>query len=293
MRYESGGAFKAALEARIRRLAGQDNEAIVRQRKLIAADRLVARLLAVERNGWVVKGGMALDLRYGDRARMTKDLDLVRADDPEVGFEVLLIAADTDLNDYFAFTVGKSRTFDDDDNTATRYQVRVELDGTLFERLVVDLGHADALPDRPDRLSGIGFFDFADLQPIEIPAIPLALHVAEKVHAYTRTYSGGRRSSRVKDLVDIVLISRESSLMAGDVRAALEQTFSTRQTHDLPVHFPPPPAEWSGPYRDQAGRIGLDSDIIAGYARGGAFLDPILSGAIPDDAIWDPEERWR
>ncbi|MBI2403732.1 MAG: hypothetical protein HYV20_13555 [Gemmatimonadetes bacterium] len=38
--------------------------------------------------------------------------------------------------------------------------------------------------------------------------IPLARHVAEKVHAYARTYGEGRASTRVKDLVDLVLRTR-------------------------------------------------------------------------------------
>lgn len=292
MRYDRGRPFKAALEAKIRCVAGRDNEATVRLRKLIAADRLIARLLAVERDGWIVKGGMALDLRYGDRARMTKDLDLVRADDSQAGLNALLAAAAIELGDHFTFIVGRSSTFDDDDNTATRYQVRVELDGILFERLVVDIGLAGALPDPPDRLTGIGLLDFADLETIEIPAIPLALHVAEKVHAYTRTYSGGRRSSRVKDLVDIVLISRESSLAAGALRTALVQTFSERQTHDLPLHLPSPPDEWGAPYREQAEKIGLDPDILEGYSRAVAFLGQILSGDIAEEAMWNPEGCW-
>ena len=292
MKYQSSSSFKAALEARIRQIAKSDNVSTVRLRKLIAADRLMARMLVVERDGWIMKGGMALDLRYGDRARMTKDLDLVRADSSEAGFEVLLEAADNNLDDYFSFAVGRSSTFDDDDNTATRYQVRVELGGTLFERLTVDVGLASSLPDPPDRLAGIRIFDFAELEPIEIPAIPLAHHVAEKVHAYTRTYASSRQSSRVKDLVDIVLISLESSFSAGDLRKALEQTFFTRGTHDLPTHLPSPPAEWSVPFRALAGTIGLNPDMNEGYSRAVCFLDPVLIGGIVGTSIWDRVGRW-
>lgn len=292
MKYESGGAFKAALEAKIRRIAGRDKDRVTRLRKLIAADRLIARLLVVESNGWAVKGGMALDLRYGNRARMTKDLDLVRTSDSEPGFEVLLAAADIDLNDYFVFTIGKATTFNDEGNAATRFQARVELNGTLFERLVVDIGIVDSLPDPPDRLTGIEFLNFAELGSKEIPAIPLPLHVAEKLHAYTRLYSGGRQSSRVKDLVDIVLISREGSLRAVELQTALKQTFTARQTHQMPLHFPSPPDEWSVPYRDQARKIGLDPDINNAYFRAVRFLDPILTGDISEDALWNPEGYW-
>lgn len=292
MKYPSGGSFKAALEAMIRRNTGPDNDSVVRLRKRIAADRLIARLLSVERNGWVIKGGMALDLRYGDRARMTKDLDLVRADTTEAGFEALLAATDQDLDDYFSLMVGRSSTFDDDDNTATRYQIRVELGGALFERLTVDIGLADSLPYPPDRLAGIRFFDFADLEPIEIPAIPIAHHVAEKVHAYTRTYSSDRKSTRVKDLVDIVLISLESSFTAGELRTALEQTFSPRGTHDLPAHLPSPPAEWSVPFGELAKRIGLNPDIDEGYSRAVLLLDPVLSGEVVGTSMWDRTGRW-
>jgi len=38
----------------------------------------MARLGAAEPGAWVVKGGMVLEWRLGERARATRDLDLVR-----------------------------------------------------------------------------------------------------------------------------------------------------------------------------------------------------------------------
>jgi hypothetical protein len=37
------------------------------------------------------------------------------------------------------------------------------------------------------------------------PTLPLELQIAEKVHAYTRTYGTDASSTRVKDLIDMVL----------------------------------------------------------------------------------------
>jgi hypothetical protein len=42
---------------------------------MVAFDRLLARLVQSQPDQWIVQGGMALQLRPGDRARPTKDID--------------------------------------------------------------------------------------------------------------------------------------------------------------------------------------------------------------------------
>ena len=49
-------------------------------------------------------------------------------------------------------------------------------------------------------------------------------HVAEKVHAYSRSYHG-QPSSRVKVLVDLVLVKQFMTLDAARLREALVGTF--------------------------------------------------------------------
>ena len=89
-----------------------------------------------------------------------------------------------------------------------RYRVRAELAGRRFEEVMVDMGFSDPLKWKPEPIRGQDLLAFADIEPIEVPVLPLEQHVAEKVHAYTRTYSQGRRSSRAKDLVDLVLVKQ-------------------------------------------------------------------------------------
>ena len=40
--------------------------------------------------------------------------------------------------------------------------------------------------------------------------------------------------------------------------------------------------------------VGLETDLTAGYVRAAAFLDPILSSAIPRVSIWDQaQQQWQ
>jgi len=77
MRYSSGSAFRQALEERLRNQHRESGVPLDRLRKMIAFERIIARLTYTHPNLWVLKGGLALQLRLGDRARTTKDIDLM------------------------------------------------------------------------------------------------------------------------------------------------------------------------------------------------------------------------
>src|SRR5207245_9118942 len=76
MRYETPDAFRQALEERLRQRERETGEPLVRMRKRLVFERCMVRLQKKADSPWVVKGGFALELRLGMRARMTKDLDL-------------------------------------------------------------------------------------------------------------------------------------------------------------------------------------------------------------------------
>jgi len=77
MKYSSSGAFRRALEDCLRTINIQSGAPLVRIRKMVTFDRFLARLLRYQPDQWVVKGGLALQLRLGDRARTTKDMDML------------------------------------------------------------------------------------------------------------------------------------------------------------------------------------------------------------------------
>ena len=65
MRYASAAAFRQALEARLAALSRDGGVSLMRLRKAVAFDRLLARLFAVAPDRWVLKGGLALAYRLG------------------------------------------------------------------------------------------------------------------------------------------------------------------------------------------------------------------------------------
>lgn len=67
MRYPTAERFRAALEDRLRQQARTTSLPLVRLRKDVVFERLLARLLIAAPDRWILKGGLALDYRLGDR----------------------------------------------------------------------------------------------------------------------------------------------------------------------------------------------------------------------------------
>lgn len=59
--------------------------------------------------------------------------------------------------------------------------------------------------DRPGDGEWAGLAGICWDTAVEVPALPIEQHIAEKVHAYTRRYGRGNSSTRVKDLIDLAV----------------------------------------------------------------------------------------
>ncbi len=276
-----------ALEQRLKAEAERTGLSLARLRKRVAFELFLRRLAQVALDRWVLKGALALDFRLGAASRPTKDIDLGRDDDEEAAIEDIAAAQRLRLDDFFTFMADRTDAFDEvDEFQAIRFRVRAELAARVFERFVVDVGFAKGVASKPDRVRTSDFLSFAGIEPLELPAIPLAQHLAEKLHAYTRSYGPtGRHSTRPKDLVDILLIADSQKLEAAALREALRDTFEARARQPLPESLPAPPPEWAPLYRRLAEEVGLDPDLTAAFDRAAAFLDPALSGEA--QGAWD------
>jgi hypothetical protein len=291
VKYATAGAFRHALEQRLQTTSQQTGVPLIRLRKLVVFDRLVARLMLAAPNRWVVKGAAALLFRLGPQSRTTKDLDLGRQDNEEAATMDFFAAQSLDLGDCFTFAIERTGRLDAMEGLAVRYHVTAELAGRVFERVSVDVGFGDPPVIDAELVRGPELLSFADIPPVEVPALSLEQHVAEKVHAYTRSYARGRGSTRVKDLVDLAFMSSLFSFRAGHLKRALNATYAFRTTQPLPPALPAPPSDWLVAYRRMALESGLDAEMARGYEQVAAFLNPILQGVIADDAQWNPAQH--
>ena len=229
MKYEPASAFRTALEQRLLSTSRETRIPLVRLRKLVAFDRLLARLKAIAPDQWILKGAVALLFRAGPQSRTTLDIDFVREDDEERATTDFVAVQSLDLGDHFSFKIERTARLDmTTEGAAVRYRARAELAGRPFEDVIVDVAFSESFEESADLVRGPDLLSFADILPLEVRVLPLAQHVAEKLHAYTRIYEGARRSSRVKDPVDLAMIESLFEFRAGQLPGAIESTFLAR-----------------------------------------------------------------
>lgn len=293
MKYRDAATFRQALLARLRTLSGSAGIPFERLRKRLVFERLVARLLAVAPGRWALREALALDFRFRFQARATKDADLVGPDDVEAATDDLIAAQTCDLGDHFVFAMRRIQEGDPSQPEPTiSFHVTAQVAGAVFDEATVDVGFRDTTEWEPETVAS-DLLAFAGIEPTRIPVIPLEVQVAEKVHAYTRKYGRYQRAStRVKDLIDLVLIVSTATLDAHRLRVALDGVFTRRATHLLPSALPSPSADWSRPYGAMAQQIDVDPDPAAGHRKVSACLDPVLAGLAV--GRWDPLGRaWK
>ncbi len=120
MRYASAPPFRQALEARLGAASRAGGPSLARLRKEVAFDRLPARLVAVAPDRWILKGALAIDYRFGHRARATRDVDLATGGDEASATADLLAVQAMDPGDFFSFAIERAGPAGGSWNPATR-----------------------------------------------------------------------------------------------------------------------------------------------------------------------------
>lgn len=288
--YQSGAAFRRALEDRLASQSAKTQTPLVRLRKLVAFDRFLARLVQIEPDTWLLKGGLVLQLRLSQHARTTKDMDLLSLVDQGEVSEILMRAALLDLQDWFFFAVRSApATLPGPGHGGLRFFVTALVAGRMFEGFHVDVGGGDPVIEPAEMLETPSMLTFAGIPPVMVPCYPLTQHLAEKVHAYVRPGTTGD-STRVKDLVDILLIAEHMTINGPVLRTAIQATFTAQGVGDLPPTLPAPPPAWALTFRKLADEVGLSRATLAEAVQAARrFIDPVLDETTQGN--WSPERQ--
>lgn len=303
--YGDWRALELAIKDAARRTAASEGASIgagtvsaqIRQARY---DRFLSRVFAQgDASEWLLKGGMSMLARV-PRSRTTKDVDLAAQhvlglDEAERALSTLVAA---DLGDHLTFRLSRSLATGDGDNQPgirTRRLIYACLglhDDSQIDTVTVDVVVGPAPVGRPELVEP------ANRLHLRRPLIthpyrlyPIADQIADKVCATMSTgYAGGRRSSRVKDLVDLVVLAHSQCVDLAELRAAI----ATKRLHsriDPFGHFDVP-VDWRRTYPATARGVpsaeGYSAETAADLIA--SFIDPALTTS-RSSGTWDPQQR--
>lgn len=273
------------LNDRIRIAAADRGEDAHRIRRGLVFQRLLGRLAP---QGLVLKGGYCLEVRLGGVARTTKDIDLVGrmalASDPDDLLDALDDAlANGSFDDGFSFRPGVPHQLRDGTNSpAWRVPVDALVDGSHFERIKVDLvGQVAEVVGGTESIEVPPPVTAPGCDPVVVTAVDVYQHAAEKLHAYSRLYAGDRPSSRVKDLVDLVLLI-DAGLLTDPrrLRERVAIVWRARDRAGPPPSLREPPPTWEADLVRLLGDIGTP---LRSLGAAHTLVSDLYSAAIDDE----------
>jgi len=269
--YKTAKDLRRALEERLKNQSRKEGVDLNRLRRQVSFDRYLARIFHDTSIDWALKGGFAMQLRLKN-SRATKDIDLalkelkLKSESPEEKAvaiqELLQDRAEIKLGDFFDFTIGAAMI--DLDNApygGCRFPVETRLDGRVFEKFHIDVGIGDAWIEPKEKISSGSWLEFAGIYAETFPAISKEQQFAEKIHTYTLPRNEGIENSRVKDLIDLILLIEYETLNRDLLKSAVDETFRRRNTHRFDKYISAPPQNWESRFTALAKECTLEMDL--------------------------------
>ena len=228
---------------------------------------------------FIVKGGVALELRLRDRARATKDIDIVLRDRTGDLADALEQAVTGEAYQGFSFR-RKSQPLVLD-NDAVNIEFGVTYRGQPWTSVSVDIARAEAGESDVEWVDAIALTDvFGVTGPTQLPCLPLRFHVAQKLHGMTLPPRPGKQNERFRDLVDLLLMETMIRHDHASLREACELVFRSRNTHAWPPDLDVLPVHWTKPFAVLAEELELpETDLDAALISVRGFVQRILDAS--------------
>jgi hypothetical protein len=226
---------------------------------------------------FIVKGGVALELRLRDRARATKDIDIVLRDTTADLAGSLEEALTGEPYQGFSFRrKGEPLLLD---NGAVNIEFGVTYKGQPWTSVSVDIARAEPGEADVEWVDAIALTDALGVSgPAQLPCLPLRFHVAQKLHGMTLPPRPGKQNERFRDLVDLLLMDAMITHGYAALRDACELVFRNRNTHSWPPDLSTVPAHWAQPFSRLAEELELaETDLDAALVRVRNFVARTLS----------------
>jgi hypothetical protein len=292
-------AIKEAAKKAVEAGATTTVDSLIRQAYF---DRFLTRVFAEgEGSDWLLKGGVSMLARV-PRTRATKDVDLASsAADLDEAENALKLCVDVDMGDHVTFRLSArrpTRLGDNQPGVATRRLVFTCYDAATGRRIgdvPVDLVVGPAPIGQPETVEPANRLKLGrPLVSRPYRLYPVVDQVADKVCATMATnYPGGKGSSRVKDLIDLVVITGTQQMELNELQLAID---AKRRLSGLePFERFQIPADWTVEYTRLAkSTASVDGLTDAGEAEAfvARLVDPALQPHRGRTAAWTPGTGW-
>ncbi len=239
-------AGRSHLERLIQHYAGLTGVAPDRVRRWVSVMVLLGALERVgeeEKPRLLLKGGIAIELRFGTNARATKDVDLVFLGDPEQLEDDLDEALEQDYSQ-FAF---QRRPINEVPGTSFwRLDVKLAYRGRAWATLKLEVAPPDTKALDPEPVKAIDIGEFGLDGPTMVKCLSTRYQIAQKLHAVTERFDDGD-NERFRDLIDLLLLREIVDDLPG-LRAACLDIFVARGKQPWPPKLIVPDS-WADPYR--------------------------------------------
>ena len=257
--------------------------------------RLLCRVFSSGEATFILKGGMGLLARTIDAREATRDTDLATCVlSLEDAVEELKVLAKEDMGDFVTFRYEKTEPIrvDDEYRDGSKVTFTALIGAKVARTVSVDLV-VDSIPcDNPDWITPADRLDIKGLTVCDYPVFPVERVMTDKVCGIIEKHKG-RYSSRVKDLIDLVVLLNTEPFGATALKECLAKEMSMRGLSFADGFAVP--RSWhenlQGAYRKLASQTGIPSRFHS-LASAEKFvkqcIDAVVEGCV-DDCSWAPE----
>lgn len=287
MTYENEGQFDRALKKAIRNAGGDPGD---RYRQALR-DRFLCRVFSDPDNRFILKGGSGLLARVPD-ARATKDIDFATTacESSESALAALDALVGRDMGDFLTFKLTKCEESLDENGYSRLLKLRY---ATLMgheekDPILIDLSLDCATTLPPERIEPLNRVPVEGLEACTYLVYPLPDQLADKLCAIMEMQPGGYPSSRMKDLVDVVLYATSETFSLRELRQAIRSECAKRGM-EAPCSFKAP-EHWRDRFAAFAkGKLTADfASFDAASEIASQFFDPALADS-DGDLAWNPK----
>lgn len=215
---------------------------------------------------FIVKGGVAMELRLHLQARTSKDFDTVFRD----SFDQMLERLDEALGLAFGgFTMRRGEPEPIGATHSLRIDLKLAFKGRSWSKVQLEVSPAEGHIGREiDRVAAFDLAPYGLDGPNDVPCVATRYQIAQKLHACTEVFDDGHDNGRFRDLLDLLLLRGLIEDAALEhLREACVEVFDVRRKQSWPPRLTVPDS-WAGPFERLAKESRFEiTDVEAAAAR--------------------------